>query len=268
MTGTISYDFSGTTAVVTGSTKGIGRGIARAFAEAGANVVVNSRTPREVSETASALDSGTQGEVVGIAADMANLNSIEELIAQANHEFGQIDVLVNNAAVWPKEESMLTASIEDWEFMMGVNVRAPFYASQLAARQMVENGEPGTIINVSSHTGDRRSGDTGLYGTSKSALNGVTWRLAMDFAEHGIRVNGVSTCRTDTYQFRKGVREAAGRGSDADIDDLLAQRAEQIPLGRLGDVSDIAAAVLFLASDGATYITGDVLRVSGGDNLR
>jgi len=121
---------------------------------------------------------------------------------------GPIDLLVNNAAIW-REDHILEASLEDWNDTIDVNVRSQFYLSQLLARHMVEEGTEGTIVNVTSQTGDRRSGPRRFYGVSNTAINGLTWRMAYDFAEHGIRVNAISTDVTKTHQLRTEARKEA-----------------------------------------------------------
>jgi NAD(P)-dependent dehydrogenase (short-subunit alcohol dehydrogenase family) len=267
MVGTTTYDYGGESAIVTGSTSGIGRGIAEELAAADANVVVNSRTPEDVEETAAELDSAGDGRVVGVAADMSKAEDIERLVETAIDEFGTVDILVNNAAVWPMEESMLDASLDDWDTTMDVNVRSQFYAAQLVARHMKNEDVSGSIINISSQTGDRRAGNRGIYGVSNTAVNGLTWRLAGELAADDIRVNAVSTDMTETRQLRleAGI-EADERGMTTD--EVLDEWGAERPAGRLGRPEDLADAVLYLASDRAEYVVGTIVRVSGGGNLQ
>lgn len=268
MVGHTTYDYADETAVVTGSTKGIGRGIAEGLAEADANVVVNARTPSDVDAVADELaDIGT-GEAIGVPADMADPDDVEYLVERAIEEFREIDLLVNNAAVWPREESLVEASLEDWEHTMGVNARAQYYAAKLVAAHMMDEGIEGNIINHTSQTADRRSGPRGLYGISKTTVTGLTWRLAVELAEHGIRVNAVSTDLTETYQVRKEAEMAAAEDPDRTADEFLAEWGAERPIGRLGQPEDLADAVMYLASDRASYVVGTVLRVSGGGNLQ
>lgn len=267
MVGTTTFDYRGESAIVTGSTSGIGRGIAEKLAEADANVVVNSRTAEDVEETAAELDSTGDGHVIGVAADMSDTEDIEWLVETAVDEFGTIDLLVNNAAVWPMEESMLDASLSDWDLTMDVNVRSQFYAAQLVARHMKAEDVRGSIINISSQTGDRRAGNRGIYGVSNTAVNGLTWRLAGELAKDGIRVNAVSTDMTETRQLRleAGI-EADKRGMTTEK--VLDEWGSERPAGRLGRPKDLADAVLYLASDRAEYVVGTIVRVSGGGNLQ
>jgi NAD(P)-dependent dehydrogenase (short-subunit alcohol dehydrogenase family) len=269
MQGRTRYEFSGVNAIVTGSTKGIGRGIAAGLADAGANVVVNARTESDVEETAAELEDDHEGRVVGIPADMSDPDAVERLVTEATDAFGTIDLLVNNAAVWPREESMQDADLADWDHGLGVNARGAYYASALVARAMIDADVEGSIVNVTSQAGEPRGAGHGLYGVSKSALNGVTWRMAHDLAEHGIRVNAVSTTMTDSYQLRTNWVEGKEPEelTQEEIERAKAERDERVPIGRLGEPEDIADGVLFLASDAADYVTGHILRVSGGKNL-
>ena len=265
MVGHTTYDYADETAVVTGSTKGIGRGIAEGLADA--NVVFNSRTASDVDRVADELADIGAGEAVGVPADMADPDDVEYLVERAIEEFGEIDLLVNNAAVWPREESLVEASLEDWEHTMAVNARAQFYAAKLVGSHMIEEGIEGNIVNHTSQTADRRSGPRGLYGISKTTVTGLTWRLAIELAEHGIRVNAVSTDLTETYQVRKEA-EMAAEDSDRTADEFLTEWGDERPIGRLGQPEDLADAVMYLASDRASYVVGTVLRVSGGGNLQ
>ena len=267
MVGRATYDFSSESALVTGSTSGIGRGIARALAEADANVLVNSRTESAVEETAADLDSVGDGRAVGVAADVSDPAAIERLVETAIEEFGELDLLVNNAAVWPMEAAMIDADLDDWDHTIDVNVRAGFYASKLVARHMIDAGVEGAIVNVTSQTGDRRTGNRGLYGISNTAVNGLTWRMAGELAEHGVRMNAVSTDLTDTRQVRLEAR-LEGEAADRTEEEVLDAWASDPPIGRMGQPADLADAVLFLASDRASYVVGTVLRIAGGGNLQ
>jgi NAD(P)-dependent dehydrogenase (short-subunit alcohol dehydrogenase family) len=268
MVGKTSFDFTGESAIVTGSTKGIGRGIAERLVDAGANVTINARTEEDVEQAVDELNETASGRVIGVTADIANQGDVEGLVSESVDAFGEIDLLVNNAAVWPREDSMVTASLEDWDYTMDVNVRAQFYAAKLVAEHMIETGNEGSIINHSSQTGDRRSGPRGLYGVSNTAINGLTWRMAHDLAPHGIRMNAVSTDLTESYQSRWEAEQEAAERDGTTADDILDEWGDERPAGRLGQPADIAHTVLYLASDKADYIVGEIVRVSGGGNLQ
>ncbi|MFB6120750.1 MAG: SDR family NAD(P)-dependent oxidoreductase [Halobacteriaceae archaeon] len=268
MVGTTRYDFGGESAIVTGSTKGIGRGIAETLVEHGANVAVNSRTPDAVERTVEELGDDADGQVIGVPADVGDPAGVEKLVGDAIDAFGEIDLLVNNAAMWPREASMIEADLDDWDQTMAVNVRSQFYASKLVAEHMVANEIEGNVVNITSQTGDRRTGQRGLYGLSNTAVNGLTWRMAADYAEEGIRVNAVSTDVTRTYQLRHEAEMMADADDeDRTPDEILNDWGAKRPLGRLGEPEDLANAVCWLASDKAAYVVGTILRVSGGGNL-
>jgi NAD(P)-dependent dehydrogenase (short-subunit alcohol dehydrogenase family) len=267
MVGHTEYDYRDESAVVTGSTAGIGRGIAAALAEADANVVVNCPTESAVESVAAELDELGDGTVTGVAADVGDPAAVDRLVETAIDAFGEIDLLVNNAAVWPEEESLVESDIEQWTRTMNVNVRAQYYASKLVAAHMIESDIEGCIVNVTSQAGDRRTDSFGLYGISKTATTGVTWRMAQELAEHGIRMNAVSTDVTETAQTRYEAEQAARDDPDRTVEDVLRARGDRRPLGRIGQPADLANAVLWLASDRASYVVGDVVRVSGGGNL-
>jgi NAD(P)-dependent dehydrogenase (short-subunit alcohol dehydrogenase family) len=268
MVGRGSFDYRGESVIVTGSTKGIGRGIAEALAECGANVAINARTAEDVRETAAELDAEYEGDIIGVPADVSITEGVEETVMTAIDSFGEIDLLINNAAMWPREESMIEASIEDWNQVIDVNVRSQFYAAKLVAEHMIDRNVEGNIINITSQTGDRRCGGRGLYGVSNTAVNGLTWRMAYDYAEHGIRVNAVSTDVTESYQLRYEAELVAEDDPDRSPEDVLREWGERRPIGRLGQPEDLGNAVLFLASDRASYVVGTILRVAGGGNLQ
>ncbi|AHG01957.1 hypothetical protein HALLA_01270 (plasmid) [Halostagnicola larsenii XH-48] len=268
MAGQTTFDYSGESAIVTGSTSGIGRGIAEALARADADVVINSRTESDVDSTVSDLETYGDGTVVGVAADLSEPTEIETLVEQAISSVGDVSILVNNAAIWPDERSMIDASLEDWELTMDVNVRSQYYASKLVAQHMIDNDTDGSIVNIGSQTGDRRAGRRGLYGTSKTAVNGLTWRMAHELAEEGIRMNAVSTDVTMSRQLRYEANQISNEDPNRSTDDVLEEWGNERPLGRLGDAEDLANAVLYLCSDAASYVVGTIVRVSGGGNLQ
>lgn len=268
MVGHASYDFADSSAIVTGSTRGIGRGIAERLHAAGADVLVNSRSEESVEATVEEFRNREGGAVAGAAADVGDPDELAAAVDTAVDAFGTVDVLVNNAAVWPDEPSMREASLADWDLTMDVNVRSQFHAAKLVATHMVDAGVDGAIINVTSQTGDRRSGPRGLYGTSNTAVNGLTWRMAHELAGEGIRMNAVSTDLTESSRVRLEAERAVSDDPDRTVDDVLAEWGDERPMGRLGQPEDVADAVMFLASDRAAYVVGTILRVSGGGNLQ
>jgi NAD(P)-dependent dehydrogenase (short-subunit alcohol dehydrogenase family) len=275
MAGSCIYDFSDKSVIVTGATRGIGRGIVEAFYKNGANVAINSRSEESIEQAIEDIKSqevephiDQPGSVIGVSADVGKPSELEAAIESAIEEFGTIDVLVNNAAVWPEEESMVEASLDDWDYTMNVNVRSQYHASKFVADHMQEMGIEGAIVNVTSQTADRRSGRGRLYSASNTAVNGLTWRMAHELADKGIRMNAVSTDITETSQVRYQAEQTAKDNPDKTTESVLDEWGSERPMGRLGQPSDVADGVLFLASDKADYIVGDILRVSGGGNLQ
>ena len=237
-------------AVVTGSSRNIGRGIALRLAQEGAAVVIHGATPGRV-EASRRLVAETGARVLAVTADVSCAAGAEELIERTLAAFGRVDILVNNAAVTAVIRPFLALTPEIWERILGVNLGALFHCSLLAARAMARQGT-GCIVNISSVGGSRAHRSMVPYDASKGGIEAATRAMAVDLAPHNIRVNAVSPglVRTDRWE---GV-------SDLELE----RRRRAIPLNREGTVEDTAAAVAFLCSDAAAYITGQVLAVDGG----
>ena len=244
----------GRVAIVTGSSRGIGRGIALAMAEAGAQVVVNYLSNRELAqETArDAREMGAQVLVVG--ADVSQRADVERLFTRVMERFGRIDILVNNAAVFPPEVPILEVTEADWDRAMAVNLKGPFLCAQAAARQMMRQGA-GAIINISSLGSTVVMHDIAAYCATKGGLESLTRALALELAPYGIRVNAIAPGHIDTEDNLAWVAAVPGR------EDRFRAR---IALGRLGKIEEVASIAVFLASDASGYITGQVIFVEGG----
>lgn len=245
-------DLRGRTAIVTGSTKGIGRAIAEAFARAGMRVVVNSRTEADCAALAAELHRAG-GEGVPLAADLTRPEAVREFARRAAEALGRVDVLVNNAGgtLVAPSESLAEA---DWRRTLEVNLTACFLMSQEIGRRMIAQGR-GSIINVSSITGSAAFPQRLAYCVAKAGVDMLTKVLAIEWARHGVRVNAIAPGYVETEM----VRELSARGV---IDQT--RLAGRTPLGRLGTPEEVAGAALYLASDGASYVTGAVLPVDGG----
>jgi 3-oxoacyl-[acyl-carrier protein] reductase len=243
----------GQVAVVTGSTRGIGRGIATRLAREGASVVVNGTRDDDVSNVVSAL-SAFGGRACGIAADIGQRVGAERLLGLAMETFGRVDLLVNNAAVSgvPAVRPFLELDEEHWDAVLRTNLKGPFLCTSLATRLMVANRVRGCVVNISSFSAQRAHRRMAAYDAAKGGVEAFTRAVALDLAPHGIRVNAVGPGSIDVDESSTG-----GPG-------VALERAQTVPLGRLGRVDDIAAAVAFLASAEAAYITGQVLYVDGG----
>jgi len=240
---------AGRVALVTGSTRGIGRAIALALAEGGASVVVSGRDPGRLAETLGAVEAlGVPG--LGVAADVANAEDVKRLVAETQERFGRVDVLVNNAGI-TRDALLVRMKDQDWEEVLAVNLRAAFYATRAVARLMMRQ-RSGRIINITSTAGAMGNAGQANYSAAKAGLIGLTKATARELAHWGILVNAVAPglIETDmTAALAPEVREG-----------LLAQ----VPLGRVGTAQEVAEVVRFLASDAAGYITGQVIHVNGG----
>jgi len=242
---------SGRVALVTGASRGIGASIAQRLAAEGARVVVAARDAHRLEAVATGI--GAQGGIArAVAADLTDEVAVDELFGQIDSWAGHLDILVNNAAlVYGTESPLLDMPTSLWDAVIAANLRSMFLCTVRAARRMTSVGG-GAIVNISAASAQRAHRSVVAYDTTKGGVDAFTRAAALDLAPLGIRVNAVAPGAI--------VVEAWGDLPAAEI----AKRSETVPLGRLGEPSDVAAAVAFLCSDDATYITGQVLAVDGG----
>lgn len=246
------FRLDGRVAVVTGSGQGIGRGIAVGLAESGADVVLTARREPDLAATASLVaDAGRRAIVV--PGDIREAGMNERLAAAAIEAFGRLDVWVNNVGGSDEKTTRLLVDTPDdvWRSQLELNLTSAFLGVKAAAAVM---GDGGCIVNIASGAGTRGSPRTGPYAAAKAGMINLTQTLALELAPR-IRVNAVSPGQVPTEAFREVL------GND---DERLVELAAATPLGRLGTPEDIAAAVVFLASPAAGWITGEHLRVAGG----
>ena len=251
-------DLSGKVGLVTGSTTGIGEASARAFAKAGATIMLHGRNAERGAAVLAELQAaGTEADLaIGDVADPAFCQS---LVDQCVERFGRIDVLVNNAGILPEGSAPDTTN-ETWMSCMQVNVNAVFMLSRAAVGHMVKQGG-GNIVNVSSEWG--LNGEQGFvaYCTSKAAVMQMTRCMALDHAAQGIRINAVCPGEIHTQMVDEWLASKGG-----DPVENLAGLAAGIPMRRVAQPAEVAACVLFLASDASSYVTGTNLTVDGGND--
>jgi NAD(P)-dependent dehydrogenase (short-subunit alcohol dehydrogenase family) len=239
---------SGRVAVVTGAGRGIGRGCAIALAESGADVVAIARTRQEVESVAEEVEALGRG-ARAVVCDVTNARRLELVMRSLE----RVDVLVN-AAGTNVPEPFLDVAESSLDALLAVNVKGTFLATQAAARRMVAAGNGGAIVNLSSQMGHVGAPRRSVYCATKHAVEGLTKALAVELAPHGIRVNAVAPTFVETPMTAPFLADEEFRA------DVL----ERIPLGRVGSVSDVAGAVVFLASPAAGLVTGASLLVDGG----
>ena len=242
----MNIDLSGRTALVTGSTRGIGRAIAEALAGAGARVAVVGRDAGRAEEVASAIGR----DAAGFACDVTDTASVTALVENVEKAFGQIDILVNNAGL-TRDNILFRLKDEDWDTVLDANLRGAFVAIRAASRGMMKR-RWGRIINIASVVGIIGNKGQSNYAASKAGLIGLTKSVAKELASRNILINAVAPGFIETDMTAAMTAEAR------------ATLSGQIPLERLGSPNDVAAIVAFLASDLASYITGQVLVVDGG----
>ncbi len=242
----MKIDLSGKVAVVTGGSRGIGYSIAQSLARAGARVAILARDGAKAQEAASALDPAARG----FSCDVADAHQVERAVEGVEEAFGQIDILVNNAGT-TRDNLLFRISEDDWDTVLDTNLRGAFLVTKHAARGMIKR-RWGRIVNITSVVGISGNKGQANYTASKAGLIGLTKAVSKELASRNVLVNAVAPGFIDTEL----TRTITGEAREA----LL----RAIPLGRLGQGTDVAAAVLFLASDFASYITGQVLVVDGG----
>ena len=251
------FDLSGRVALVTGSGSGLGRAIALGLAEFGARVVSADLNLCCAKETARQVHR-EGGEALAFQVDVIEDEATRRLVSDAVDKFKRIDILVNSAGVSshsPPEE----LALEEWHRVMDVNLKGTFLCCQAAGSVMLQQ-KSGCIINIASSGGIVALGrGTAAYGASKGGVIMLTRELAVEWASRGVRVNGVAPC-----QFRTPMLETVLNDPQFNPDKLMQNWVRRIPLGRIGEVSEIVGPVVFLASDAASMVTGHILGVDGG----
>jgi NAD(P)-dependent dehydrogenase (short-subunit alcohol dehydrogenase family) len=251
---------TGKRALITGGGTGIGRGTAELFAREGARVVVSGRRRAELEETVRLVEraGGTAALTTG---DVARPEDAERMVRDTVAAFGGVDIVVNNAGILVRNATVTSVSIEDWRRVIDVDLHGVFLVSRFALMQMVPAGRGGAIVHVSSVAGILGDPKLAPYNAAKGGVNLLAKNMALDFAPHGIRVNAVCPGRVATPMPQSRLKPGD------DWDEILARWGKNIPLGRVGQPEDIARAILFLASDESSWITGTTLVVDGGATI-
>jgi len=246
-------ELAGKVAIVTGSATGIGQAIAVAFATAGAAVVVDYVGDASTANDTLGKIADVGGAALGVEADVSAPADVAHLIAQTVARFGQLDVLVNDAGI-EKKLAFLDYPLDEWQKIMAVNLTGPFLCSQAAAKQMIEQGRGGRIVNISSIHEDLPLVLNAAYSASKGGLRMLMRTIAVELAPYNICVNniGPGAIRTPIDKAEEGVAA------------LEAQLMAEIPLRRWGTPEEVAKLALYLASDAAAYITGSTFFIDGG----
>lgn len=248
----MDFEVKGRAAIVTGGTKGIGRGIANGLAAHGANIVVASRHQQDCARVAAEISAQYGVQAIGVAADVTSGAAIENLAAETEKAFGRIDILVNNAgsAVTKKAEDLTE---EDWDRVLGLDLRAVFFCSQIIGRRMIGQ-KSGCIINIASALGLVGDKQVLPYAVAKSGVLQMTRCLALEWARHNIRVNAVCPGYVITELNEKQLSD----------EKIAAGLLRRFAIRRFAQVDEMSGAVVFLASDAASYMTGQSIVVDGG----
>lgn len=252
------FSLKGRVAIITGASRGIGRSIALAYAEAGAKVVVSSRNkrPPELEKVAEEICQ-KGGKAIAVPAHVGKPEDVENLVKRAMAEFGRIDILVNNAGANPVLSTLVDLDLGAFQKVLEVNLIGAFLMSKAVAKEMIEQGG-GRIINISSISGLRaRNDQTGAYCISKAALNMMTQVMARELAPYNILVNAIAPGSIKTEFSRVNWTDPERK----------AQRIREIELRRFGEPDEVVGCALFLASEASSFVTGEIIRVDGGQTI-
>lgn len=247
------FSLAGKVAIVTGGSRGIGRSISIALAEAGANVCMAARKPESLEESVAAVNAtGQKG--IGVATNVRDAAALENLVAETKRQLGRVDILVNNAGTNPQFGGIADLEERAWDAIMNTNVKAAWLLSRMVRTLMIEQGDGGAIINVSSTGGFRAGGGLGGYSVSKAAIIMLTQVCAKEWGTDGIRVNCIAPGLIRT-EFSKALW---------DNETILKNSTQSAALRRIGEPDEMAGAVVYFASQASSFTTGQTLILDGG----
>ena len=245
------YNFENKNVLVTGGSTGIGAEIVRQFFLAGANIYVISRSKKKLNEISASLKTlNTKGGFTMFPLDVTDLKAFKNYLNTENTNGISFDVMVNSAGIYPKIK-LIDTKEEDWDKIINVNLRSAFFISKYMARHMMATGG-GSIINIASFAAEVPSVGSGVYAASKAGLNSLVKSMASEWAPYNIRVNALNPGVIRTEMTQKLINKKG--------EDML----KQIALNRFGNPSEVAETVLFIASEASSYITGEIINVTGG----
>jgi 2-deoxy-D-gluconate 3-dehydrogenase len=245
------FKLDGKVALVTGASRGLGQGMALGLGEAGANVALVARTKSSLEETARMVaDAGSKAHI--IPADLSQINEVQRVVRETVAEFGKLDILVNSVGTQVRKPALEVLE-EEWEHLIGVNLKSVYFLTQAAAKEMIK-AKKGKIINITSLTSFIGLPNVSIYGASKGGILTLTRQWAIEWAKYNINVNAIgpgyfkTALTADLFKDPERAKWVLGK----------------IPLGRNGLPEDLAGAAVFLASEGSDYITGQIINVDGG----